>query len=180
MVLQLTSVAVFLVPWYLLAQKRLQAGITWGAAAVLPVSAILAFGIPAPGTLRANIEELAGGIGEDVIRGDASFVAGNYWKVWPAVVHANILRYDRGDSRPVWGLANKADPLLTALPSLSPGMMRVAVIQGEFKEAHPWIRRLRLPVNLQAAYSGKSAFIMAPELQSFTAADALESRGPGS
>jgi hypothetical protein len=49
-------------------------------------------------------------LAEKVVESGVEFVAGDYWRLWPVVFKANLILYERGESRRVWGLGCRAGP----------------------------------------------------------------------
>ncbi|HEX3128524.1 MAG TPA: hypothetical protein VH394_14430 [Thermoanaerobaculia bacterium] len=68
-----------------------------------------AYGMPSVARARASIDELSGD-SEAVLASGANHVLGGYWRTWPTVFRANVLRWERGDRRPVWAIALRSGP----------------------------------------------------------------------
>ena len=73
------------------------------AAAAMLVSALIAYGRPSVRIVRAEIDENFGSMTNDILASRAELITGNYWKVWPAVLHANLVLYERGEHRAIYG-----------------------------------------------------------------------------
>src|SRR5262249_61076806 len=71
---------------------------------ILLGAAVAGYGLPSPAGVRADLDRLLGTRTEDILAGRCTHVAGDYWKVWPAVFHANLVLYERAESRTVWGV----------------------------------------------------------------------------
>lgn len=67
------------------------------------------YGMPSVERARASIDELSGD-SEEVLASGADHVLGGYWRTWPTVFRADILRWERGDRRPVWAIALRSGP----------------------------------------------------------------------
>jgi hypothetical protein len=67
------------------------------------------YGMPSVARARASIDELSGD-SEAVLASGADHVLGGYWRTWPTVFRADILRWERGDRRPVWAIALRSGP----------------------------------------------------------------------
>src|SRR5207302_6490489 len=48
-----------------------------------------------------------------VLAAGCTYIAGDYWTVWPAVFHANLTLHERGESRVVWGVTFRGQPAST-------------------------------------------------------------------
>jgi hypothetical protein len=66
-------------------------------------------------------------------------VAGNYWKVWPAVVMANAERYRSGEQGQVWGITHRSIPTLPLSTAVPAGQVRIAVGLDD-PESIGWLR----------------------------------------
>ena len=71
---------------------------------VLAIATGAGYGRPSPSDVRATLDQRFGAITPDVITSGARVIGGNYWKVWPAVFHANLTAYRDAGHRPVYGL----------------------------------------------------------------------------
>jgi hypothetical protein len=67
------------------------------------------YGEPSVARARASIDELSGA-SEEVLASGCNHVLGGYWRVWPAVFRADVLRWERGNRRPVWAIALRSGP----------------------------------------------------------------------
>jgi hypothetical protein len=73
------------------------------ATAMVLLSAFIAYGEPSVTHLRAILDRKFGSMTNDIIASKAEVIAGNYWKVWPAVFHVNLVLYDRAEHRGIYG-----------------------------------------------------------------------------
>lgn len=71
--------------------------------ALMLVSALIVYGHPSVRTVRGELDEKFGSMTNDVIASRAELITGDYWKVWPAVFHANLVLYERGEHRAIYG-----------------------------------------------------------------------------
>jgi hypothetical protein len=76
---------------------------------LLLASVATAYGLPSPRRVRDDLERF-GGMTADVLEAGCTHIAGDYWTVWPAVFHANLTLYERGQSRTVWAATFRAQP----------------------------------------------------------------------
>jgi hypothetical protein len=67
------------------------------------------YGTPSMARARASIDELSGA-SDEVLASGANHVLGGYWRAWPAAFHADVVRWERGDRRPVWAIALRSGP----------------------------------------------------------------------
>lgn len=73
------------------------------AALVLLMSALLAYGRPSAKIVRAEIDQKFGSMTNDILASRAEIVTGDYWRVWPVVFHANLVLYEHGERRAIYG-----------------------------------------------------------------------------
>lgn len=77
-------------------------------AAVLPAVLLHLYGWPDPAASRRAIAGVGSPLAEKVVDSGVEFVAGDYWSLWPVVFKANLILYERGETRRVWGLGCRA------------------------------------------------------------------------
>jgi hypothetical protein len=82
-----------------------------------------------------SIDPLDGMTPEDVLGAGCTHVAGNYFKVWPAVFQANLVLRERGERRAVWGVTFRCQPTVRKWRQVPPEQVRVAVPAGGDPEA---------------------------------------------
>ena len=80
----------------------------WAVAATVPSALFLGYGWPDAGAPRRAIAHIGSPLAEQVVESGVEFVAGDYWSLWPVVYKANLILYDRGETRRVWGLGFRA------------------------------------------------------------------------
>jgi len=117
------------------------------ACAALSVAAVagaaFTFGPPEPGKIRETLDALSP-LTPEVVSRRCTHVAGNYWKVWPAVLMANAESYRRGEDLQVWGISHRSVPTLPLATAMPPGAVRIAVGLDD-PESIPWLRRYGFP-----------------------------------
>jgi hypothetical protein len=91
----------------------------------------LRFGPPSPAAARAAFERHVGAAGTAAAAAGCTHVIGSYWRVWPAVLHANEVLWERGERRQVWGLTTRSRPTRDLWQPRSWRAARVAVIRGD-------------------------------------------------
>jgi hypothetical protein len=73
-------------------------------------------------------------------------VAGDYWKVWPSVYHANLMLRDQGKSATVWGITIPCGGATRAQwERLPPEKLRIAVPLEDREIAQTWLQFFGLP-----------------------------------
>lgn len=90
--------------------------------------AIVSHGWPSLDKARTYIDEAMGGATRQVVEARCTHVAGNYWKVWPAVYHANLVLHERGEGRVVWGVTYRCGPTLPEWSRPAGDETRVALL----------------------------------------------------
>jgi hypothetical protein len=117
-----------------------------GALALLavPLGALAAGGAPSLARVRADLDRLAGARTADVVAARCTAIAGDYWTVWPAVWHALLVRRERGDALPAYGISHRSNPTLPAFLALPRDARRVCVADGEERIAARWLGDYRL------------------------------------
>jgi hypothetical protein len=97
----------------------------------VPLCCIAMFGAPSLQTVRQDLQGWAGVHTPQLLASRANFMGGDYWKVWPGVFHANLTLYERGESRRIWGMANKAAQALAAAPPAEKSHVRIFVPRSD-------------------------------------------------
>jgi hypothetical protein len=98
--------------------------------ALLPV-VWLRFGPPSPAAARQAFEGHHKNAAEAIVATGCTHVIGNYWRVWPAVLQADELLWQRGEDRRVWGITARSRPTLDLWQPRSWDGTRLAVIRGD-------------------------------------------------
>ena len=96
------------------------------------LAAFWGFGAPSLSRARADIDRTLGARTADVVGAGCTHVAGDFWTVWPMVFHANLVLYERGEPRVVWGVAHNSVATTDLWTRTPAGRMRVAVRPEEF------------------------------------------------
>lgn len=82
---------------------------------------------------------------EALLRSGATHLTGNYWMVWPALLHAEIVRHERGLDGVLYGITDRAGPTRKCWRDWPPGRFRVAMRTGDEQEAAFWFREIGVP-----------------------------------
>ena len=124
--------------------RRLARPAALAALALVPAAALAAAGRPSPARVRATLDAEAGRLTPDLLAARCDVVAGSYWTVWPAVWHAALALHERGEPRPLYGLAHRATPTLAGWWPRRDGL-RFCRAAGEGAFADRWLRDFGLP-----------------------------------
>ena len=123
------------------ARRSTDAWATLGLGLPLGLGAcLLAFGPPSLAQVQADLDRLAGGLTADLLAQECTHLAGDYWTVWPSVLHANMAHYARGDNRTLWGISHRGavtQPRWAAMPRAS---LRICVPHGD-PQAGLWLHQ---------------------------------------
>jgi hypothetical protein len=114
------------------------------ALALVPAAALVVSGPPSTTVVRQDLDWKLGRHGDAVLEAGCNLVAGDYWKVWPAVWHATLLARERGLDRRVWGVTHRANPTVEQWKSLPRESLRVCTFEGDDVEAERWLRTYHL------------------------------------
>jgi hypothetical protein len=98
--------------------------------ALLP-AVFLRFGPPSPAAARAAFERHVGRAAPAIVAAGCTHVIGSYWRVWPAVLRANEILWQRGGRRQIWGITARSRPTRDLWWPRSWATARVAVIRGD-------------------------------------------------
>jgi hypothetical protein len=122
------AVAAWMVgPLAALGGSRLHGGVQIGAVALIALGAARHTVLPSLTEARRAVDERLGERTADVLTAGATHVAGDYWKVWPAVFHANLVLYERTERRVIWGLSWRSRPAEKRWRGMPAEQVRVTV-----------------------------------------------------
>jgi hypothetical protein len=112
------------------------------ALVALPVVALAVGGPPSLASVRSDLDRVAGRWTEDVLGAGCDLVAGDYWTTWPAIWHVALVAHERGQDRPVYGVAHRANPTVPAWWGRPREGLRICRPHGEApaREAERWLR----------------------------------------
>ncbi|MFH1113113.1 MAG: hypothetical protein V1792_04260 [Pseudomonadota bacterium] len=79
------------------------------ALAILILVPTIRFGLPSVVTMREALDLVCGKYSSDIVESGCTHFAGNYWKVWPSVFHANLLLREKAIGRTVWGMSYRCE-----------------------------------------------------------------------
>lgn len=101
------------------------------AAPVLLSAAYVSYGTPSLARVHTDLEEACGPYTPDIVAAGCTHVAGDYWKIWPAVFHANMVLHERGEARVVWGVSFRSQAVRAQCRSTPIEALRVATPIGD-------------------------------------------------
>lgn len=155
--LQAALVIVGVVPWLAtLRQAHPPRAFFAAASSALMLAAVCSYGIPSLAGVRKDvavchipaitgINSVEGIRCEDVIDARCTHVAGNYWKVWPAVFNTNFALHERGEQRVVWGITLRDKPTRDLWSRVPLQDLCVAVAAGGDPEADHYLQEAGFP-----------------------------------
>jgi hypothetical protein len=88
------------------------------------------YGTPSLATVRACLHERCGVATDDILHAGCTHIAGDYWRVWPAVFHANWTLHQRGSTQQVWGVTYRSLPTRSHWAAADLATAGVAVLGG--------------------------------------------------
>ncbi len=116
-----------------------------GAAALLLLAALSSYHSPSLHKVRRDLDQTLGNHTADILAAGCTHVAGDYWKVWPAVFHANLVLHEQGESRRVWGLSQRGSATRAQWEHLPLEDIRVAVPIEDRQKAETWLQTFHFP-----------------------------------
>ncbi|MBN1960236.1 MAG: hypothetical protein JW841_04760 [Deltaproteobacteria bacterium] len=66
------------------------------------------FGPPSMSTARTQFDNTFGKNSANIINVGCTHLIGNYYEVWPAVLHSNMLRYEHSNNSRIWGITARS------------------------------------------------------------------------
>jgi hypothetical protein len=82
---------------------------------------------------------------DEVLTAHCTHIAGDYWKVYPALFRANQTLYNRGEHRTIWGLTDRCQLMYDLWKSMPPEQLCVAVPAGGDPQAEAFFKVYGLP-----------------------------------
>jgi hypothetical protein len=89
-------------------QARIAHWLTPAGMIGLWAAAIVGFGLPSLTGVRQDIDRQLGQRTAELLAANCTHIAGNYWDVWPAMFHANLVLHERGETHVLWGLSDRS------------------------------------------------------------------------
>jgi hypothetical protein len=132
-----TALAVVaLAPLAMLLSPRARRALCVLCAPLLLVLVTAKCGLPSRGRVRAALDQCAHGVPlatqtAEMLAGRTTHVVGTYGQVWMSVFHCNLVLYERGQDRHVWGVGGRCNPTWGMWGSMPPEDLRVAGLLDE-------------------------------------------------
>jgi hypothetical protein len=83
--------------------------VTVAALVAMALTSVMSYGVPSMKRLRTAIDARFGRMTPHVVAVGATVVVGDYWTVWPAVFHANLVLYEQSAPSRVFGLTYRSE-----------------------------------------------------------------------
>jgi hypothetical protein len=115
------------------------------AAVGLLLAALINFHSPSINKVHRDLDQALGSRTADILAARCTHVAGDYWKVWPAVFHANLTLHEQGQKQTVWGVTLRGWPTRRQWEHLPIEKFRIAVPLEDKEAAEFWLRAFHLP-----------------------------------
>ena len=150
LLLQSASAAVAVSPLgaVLQRQARIARWLTPAGMLGLWAAAIVGFGLPSLTGVRQDIDRQLGQRTAELLAANCTHIAGNYWDVWPAMFHANLVLHERGETRVLWGLSNRSLATKALWSQIPLDKVRVGVPLHD-KEADGYLRAYQFPTMVE-------------------------------
>ncbi len=141
------ALAVFVaMQWHAVLGDRKAAVATTALVIVLAVSVVLKFGPPSPGKVKVILDKRFGTSTNDILASGCTHICGDFWIVWPAIFHVNMVLYEQGSKRHVWGITNRSEPTEDRWRTIPIKQWKVAVLlKDSQKKVDRWIEYFKLP-----------------------------------
>jgi hypothetical protein len=123
------------------------------AALCLLGAALFTFGMPSLQQVRADLDRRCGAYSAELLASGCSHFAGNYWRVWPSVFHANLLAHEQNERRTIWGLTYRGEATQRRWRHMPAGEVRVALPADGDPEALNYLKQFGfLPLTKMATW----------------------------
>lgn len=112
--------------------------------AVLLLATGLRYGEPSLSRARIALDTF-GESTEEILASGSTHLLGGYFRTWPAAFHANLVRWERGETAPVWVISRRSGPTGPLWRRSDWSDARIGVLRGEEAEAEEIRQELGLP-----------------------------------
>jgi len=106
---------------------------------VLLFAAVYSYGVPSVAKVRKDIDQQWGGATKEILSVHANVIAGSYFRVWPAVYHANLVLYEQGQRKRIFGLTIRDGPTRKSWSQIPLNQVRAAVLTGDDDDGKLWL-----------------------------------------
>jgi len=148
------------------------------AVAILLLSIFAGYRLPSLSRVRTTLDRELGGRTADILESRCDYVAGDYWKVWPAVFHANLVLYERKERKTIWGVTYRSTATQHLWPQVPLQDLRVAIPVGEEERAPEFLATFRFPP-LVVVENRPTVQVLMPQAVVLRAGQQMETRYPG-
>jgi hypothetical protein len=136
--------------------RNLSRSMTAVTALSLCVLTLFNYGVPSRARLRATLDSRLGALTPDVLASGATVIGGDYWVIWPAVFHANLItRRQRGPA--VYGLTFRSAPTDDPWQN-RPADIVIAAPAGD-RTIEAWARKAGLNITRLERRGGIDVFV---------------------
>jgi hypothetical protein len=111
-------------------------------------AAIVGFGFPSLTGVRQDIDRQLGQRTAELLAANCTHIAGNYWDVWPAMFHGNLVLHERGEMRVLWGLSHRSLATQALWSHIPLDKVRVGVPLHD-KEADGYLKAYQFPAMVE-------------------------------
>jgi hypothetical protein len=122
-------------------------------AALLPIT-LLRYGPPSPARARAALDDGLGRVSREILAGGTTHIIGDFWRVWPEVLHTDLLLYEQGSPRRVWGISYRSRPTQSLWQPKDWTRARFAIL-GPAAEVEGYRERFGIPPLFRKADLGR-------------------------
>jgi hypothetical protein len=148
------------------------------AVAILLLSIFAGYRLPSLSGVRTILDRELGGRTADILESRCDYVAGDYWKVWPAVFHANLVLYERKEHKTIWGVTGRSTVTQHLWPQVPLQDLRVAIPVGGEERAPEFLATFRFPP-LVVVEKRPTVQVLRPQAVVLRAGQQMETRYPG-
>ncbi|HEV7225969.1 MAG TPA: hypothetical protein VGN42_24905 [Pirellulales bacterium] len=158
LMLQAALLGIAVAPLGAIASAARRNRVSLAMAPLVIVAAALSYGRPSLGGVYRDLDPYYDAVAatvppplatRELLDSGCTHVAGDYWKVWPAVFRANLALYEQGERRVVWGVSERSGPTHRYWSAVPRDRMRVAVAAGGDPQAEIFLDHYRLaPLSL--------------------------------
>jgi len=150
LLLQSASAAVTVSPLGAVLQRQARRARWLTSAGMLGLwaAAIVGFGLPSLSGVRQDIDRHLGQRTAELLATNCTHIAGNYWDVWPAMFHANLVLHERGETRVLWGLSHRSHATQALWSQIPLDKVRVGVPLHD-KEADGYLKAYQFPAMVE-------------------------------
>lgn len=114
--------------WPILLQRRSQLSIVCGLVILLSSATIAVSGRPSLSQVRRDIDQSCGQYTAELRAARVTHLDGDFWRVWPAMFHANLVAYERGETQLTWGTGYRSTAMQRRWRDVPASQVRLAIL----------------------------------------------------